>query len=370
MQRSSVCELLVQATREPTPARDDALAAALVAQPDWPTVFDLADMHGVLAYVYAVLRDDRWRARVPPSSRALARVRMGAVLLNGIAASRVCEDVLHALAARGVETIVLKGPALAATMYPADTPRPFSDLDLLCRRNQLQAADAALRVLGYRANPQKSTEQDDFHVLYTAGPDSIPIELHCDPLQLGIPAHCASELWRSAERIQLGATPTLMLGLEHHLLQLCVHLHTHGYGRLIWFKDLDLLLRRRGHEVDWQRVHALARAEGAALSVRWTLLFLRDLLATPLPQEALALSWDNPAGALAHRVLWPRRHVLALQGKQRLRSVRFNPHLGPLGMAPSLLVMGRRREKVATLLPGRPADDAAPTTRAISHRMG
>ena len=51
----------------------------------------------------------------------------------------------------------------------------------------------------------------------------------------------------------------------------------------------------------------------------------------------------------AHAVLWPRGRVLALAGKQRLRSVRFNPRQGPAGVVPSLVVMGRRREKLAHL---------------------
>jgi hypothetical protein len=57
-----------------------------------------------------------------------------------------------------------------------------------------------------------------------------------------------------------------MLAPHHQILHLCVHLHTHGYGRLIWFKDLDLLIRQRGHEIDWPQVYALAHAEGAELS--------------------------------------------------------------------------------------------------------
>lgn len=170
--------------------------------------------------------------------------------------------------------------------------------------------------------------------------------------RFGLPTRCFDDLWRAPETFEVGGTEALMLASHHQILHLCVHLHTHGYGRLIWFKDLDLLIRQRGHETDWPQVYALAHAEGADLSVRHALAHLRTLLNTPLPDAALARPWSNRVGEVAHAILWPRRHVLALESKQRIRSVRFNPRRGVLGVVPSLLVMGRRRDKLARLLGG------------------
>ncbi|HZC77419.1 MAG TPA: nucleotidyltransferase family protein, partial [Ktedonobacterales bacterium] len=175
------------------------------------------------------------------------------------------------------------------------------------------------------------------------------VELHRDLLQLGPPTRCQPALWERAQPLLVGKMRARMLSLEHQLLHLAVHLHTHGFSRLIWFKDLDLLLRRHQGEVDWVALHALARAEGVSLSLRHALAAVRELLGTPLPPEAgRDLGWD-PLGMVAHAVLWPRSRVLALAGKQRLRSVRFNPRQGPSGVVPSLVVMGRRREKLAHL---------------------
>jgi hypothetical protein len=51
---------------------------------------------------------------------------------------------------------VLKGPALAATVYPSIALRPFGDLDLLLPRQHLATAVQALRSLGYQeAYPDK-----------------------------------------------------------------------------------------------------------------------------------------------------------------------------------------------------------------------
>ncbi len=71
---------------------------------------------------------------------------------------------------------------------------------------------------------------------------------------------------------------------------------------------------------------------------------------------------------VAHAVLWPHGRVLALAGKQRLRSVRFNPRQGPSGVVPSLVVMGRRREKLTYLLHASRASSRR--RRAALRRLG
>ena len=63
-----------------------------------------------------------------------------------------------------------------------------------------------------------------------------------------------------------------MLSLADQLVHLSVHVQKHGFNRLIWLKDIDLLLRM-GTEVDWRRAVEIAREEGVTASVctRWTL---------------------------------------------------------------------------------------------------
>lgn len=326
-----------------------ALARLIAGKPAWGAVLDQARFHGILPLLHVALKDHTDNRAIPGS--VWQSIEMGAALtsLKNASLTHALADSLTALHAHGITPLVLKGPALAATLYPDLGVRPFSDLDLLCPHEQLTEADMVLRALGYRPAAQKPWEQDDFHVVYGSAGGATTIELHSDLLQLGLPTRCLTDLWRDSATISIGGTAARTLGLEHLLLHLCVHVHTHGYCRLIWFKDLDLLLRARGSEVSWDRLWGLARDEGVLLSVRHALTLTRSLLLTPLPQGATRGPRPSATGEVAHALLWPRQHVLQLKSKQRLRSLRFNPRLGVGGCLPSLVVMGRRREKLARL---------------------
>jgi hypothetical protein len=351
-------ELIVRAAHEPSAGRDRRLWD-LARRCDWRDVIEEAREHGLIPWLAQVMRQSAHAASVAPSED-LATLNMlaAASALHSDALFAALACVLAALAAVGVEPIVLKGPALASTIYPTRDLRPFGDLDLLIRPDDVARADGALRALEYAPYSNKPTEVDDFHRVYAQPGRDCVVELHTDLLQLGLPTACGATLWEGAERWELAGLqrPALMLGLEHQLLHLCVHLHLHGYRRLIWFIDLERLLRPRGAEVRWADLWAMAHAEGVTLSVRHALLLACELLDAPLPAEALRAARVDPLGELLHGALWPRRSVLVYESKQRLRSLRFNPRGGVMGTLPSLLVMGRRREKLARLWElGRPS---------------
>lgn len=361
MHTSAERDVVVLSAREPSHTRDAALAQAAMGAPDWRRALDLASQHGTIPYLAAAAHVAEWRRAVPAGTRAQLDLHAASISMKNDVLFDALADALTAFAQQHIQPIVLKGPALAQSVYPNPGWRPFRDLDLLCRLDDLAAARAALQSLGYEARPQKPTEQERFHTVYSLPARGVTIELHGDLLQLGLPTKCGARLWDRLQPFSVGNATAYMLAMEPQILHLCVHLHTHGYSRLIWFKDLDLLLRRYGDTVDWRAVASLAAGEGATLSVRHALSLTRSLLATPLPAPALrSLAW-NPIGEVAHAVLWPRQHVLDLQSKQRLRSLRFNPRLGVSGVLPSLVVMGRRGEKLSRLMSGKPSgnDDSS-----------
>jgi hypothetical protein len=135
--------------------------------------------------------------------------------------------------------------------------------------------------------------------------------------------------------------------LNDLFLSLAVHLHRHGFERLIWFKDLDLIIRRDGEGLDWRWLDETARDEGVAASLQHTLWLLRRLLDTPLPESAAALARVSRL----HRLLWRERDVVEAgerRGRWR-RAVQFAPAEGLRGALPSLLLMGRRSDKLRAL---------------------
>jgi len=114
---------------------------------------DLADRHGVLPAAVRALR----RLDAPPTPLAATLDEAEGRLLRRVAFAlmlrKQLEPVATALANAGIQAVVLKGQAFADRLYPKPFLRPFTDIDLLLRRDDLPGAGATLQVLGYRRNP-------------------------------------------------------------------------------------------------------------------------------------------------------------------------------------------------------------------------
>jgi hypothetical protein len=126
--------------------------------------------------------------------------------------------------------------------------------------------------------------------------------------------------------------------------------HKHGFNRLIWLKDLDLLLRAYQHQLDWDLVTSVARQEGVQASVWYTLYLTRMLLATPIPAGLLErLQPALPLRALYSQV-WPARRIANLNMQMRRRAVQFHLAESWRGTLPSLLLMGRRLDRARSIV--------------------
>ena len=128
-----------------------------------------------------------------------------------------------------------------------------------------------------------------------------------------------------------------------------MHVHKHGFNRLIWLKDLDLLVREYGDLLNWDVVQASARAEGVEGSVWYTLWLAASVLGTPVPAGPLrALSPTLPV-RLLYRLVWPPTGVANLHGHMRRRAVQFLAADSWRGMLPNLVLMGRRRARLRAI---------------------
>lgn len=348
--------LVIQSVREPA-ARDVAeLRAAADAVRDWTTVPRLALRHGVTAYVRASLAEC-----VPQADHraawALKRDELAdvaSVLMLDVALARI----LAALRERGLPAIVLKGPGLSRYLYPRRSLRPYRDVDLVVRARHLDAAAAVIVRLGFVEIPyaaevarvafEASGAEAPFHLMFANGSERALVELHADPLQLGLLPTDEEERWRLARDAPEIGPGALILGDEDQLIQLCVHAHKHGFDRLMWLKDLDLFVRARGNALDWDRIESVAGREGVRASVWYALSLASDLLETP-PTPAERMAPALPVRWLYGRV-WPRHLIEELDAGMRRRAVQFHVAESWRGMLPSVVLMGRRRDRLRLAL--------------------
>jgi hypothetical protein len=240
--------------------------------------------------------------------------------------------------------MALKGPGLARTIYEEPALRPYGDIDLSAHGADPDRVAAVLKGADFteipRARRSATTSRD-----FVAIASQTLIEVHGDLLELGLPARCDEERWGRATAIP-GLEGVEMLALEDQLVHLSFHAHKHGFNRLIWLKDIDLIVRTAGNRLDWDLVESVSRREELRASVWMALDFARAMLGTPVPAALMRSLGPAAATRLLYRVAWPPARVHALSGHMRRRSVQFITSESWRGMIPSAVFMGRRLERV------------------------
>jgi len=355
---SAEARFITRCVREPETLLPHELEQAASAVADWPTVAELAARHGVAAYVRVATARDA--VSLPDSVADGLRYAHLAQITHVARLDALLARVLSAMQAAGVATVVLKGPVLSRLVYPEPGLRPYSDVDLMIKDADEEQGVQALVACGLEEGPHGAEveRQTHAHHVHEGGPfhrvfmdpgRGAMVELHLDALQMGLRPTLEAARWSRVRDVP-GLPGALMLSLEDQIVHLAVHVHKHGFDRLIWLKDLDLIAREYGAELDWQSVLQTARAEGVAGSVWYSLWLTRGLLATPLPAGVLAAFAPHPLVRLLYRAVWPPARVANLHGHMRRRAVQFLAADSWRGMLPNLILMGRRRTRARAIV--------------------
>lgn len=190
-----------------------------------------------------LLRD---RSAVPPAgaeAHALA-------LLRG----RVLAQIARALAAEGLDALLVKGAALGLTVYPSAAARPMNDIDLLVRPGQSDRVVSALA----RGKNHGTASAGDVH-----RPEDrpfsgdllgeVPLTIHCGAMSFTVEVHTsldkivprpidARDLFARAAAAP-GLPPLLLPSPEDHALLIALHAAGHEFRHPIALLDIELLLR-------------------------------------------------------------------------------------------------------------------------------
>lgn len=336
---------MLACVREPPAAESTDLAEAAANVRDWKEVVRLADSSRVTAFVLRAVKSGG--VDLPPATvRSLADSAARYVAQNmmvdldlGLAVSSIRDASIRVMA--------LKGPGLARTVYEEPALRPYDDIDLSVEQANLDRVAAVLDSAGFSEVPPErksaATSRD-----FVSNATRTLIELHGDLIQIGLPPRCDPDRWRRASPIP-GLVGAEMLAPEDQLIHLSFHAHKHGFNRLIWLKDIDMVVREAGARLDWDLVESVSRLEDLRSSVWLALDVARALLGTPVPPALLRSLEPAAATRLLYSLVWPRASVHALRGRTRRRAVQFDPADSWRGMIPSAVFMGRRLERVRLL---------------------
>jgi hypothetical protein len=222
-----------------------------------------------------------------PLGDALALAREQAAARNR-ALFRVGRRLLATLADAGIDTLMLKGGALAATVYGDPGLRPMSDLDVLVPTARARAAIDALERQGWApriaVTPGFIRTQHAADMVAEGGTAKCDLHWHaywecCRP-------DADTDLWAASTALDFEGVPTRALAPADQLLHVCVN----GSRRarrpnLLWIPDALRLVEAGG--IDWPRLLAQAAARRFSLRARAMLGYLRRTFDARVPDEAL-----------------------------------------------------------------------------------
>ncbi len=178
--------------------------------------------------------------------------------VRNLAIDRVAAEVAATFADAGIESLVLKGPVLAAWLYPGEV-RPYGDADLMVAPGNWPAAVEILAGLGFsdHLGPMAHPRMESFNsTAFLRGADNL--DLHCALHGLdGDPERIWSAFAGAAERQQIGGAKLRVPARPALLLHVGLHAAHHAKGKTL--EDLRRALDR-AEEPLWQQALELADA--------------------------------------------------------------------------------------------------------------
>ncbi|MCL4545312.1 MAG: nucleotidyltransferase family protein [Chloroflexi bacterium] len=299
---------------------------------DWNTVLATAARHGVSDLLQRVLATKPVADHVPEWARESLDEQHAQSRRQALSLMLQLSQILRSFSASGVSPTVIKGAALALTMYPHPSLRPMGDIDLIVPKSDLDSASAVLERLGYEEKPlyysQAFNRRHGYHVRYVDPASSrLAIELHWDLVRQREHRHGlrARDLALFSEQTLLRLDPmrepvdVMLLKPSAHLVYLCVHAGAadHAFGRLIWLTDAAVLAARLTVP-EWKVVVRLAKGASGATATYIALALAQLLLDAPIPRYVLD-ALRPPPGYLwiVGRVLHPAALLEAPSDERR-----------------------------------------------------
>jgi len=323
---------------------------------EWSRFLAFLGYHGVVPLLYRKIGDLPEALR--PTERVLARMRQSYQI--GYAAcvrvERQVRTMMSLFHREQIEALVVKGPALAWSVYPDPAIRPSSDLDFLVRPDQYPKAREALKQLGYHLSfPRFEMFQTLSHAEQFVHPGDprwhMPVDLHWHLLHYyGIDrADGVEAFFQNRVVVETPSVAFPTLSRVHALIHSAFHLILNhpDARRLIWMMDIGGLAKGLAVPKDWEILQdEVSRFKGGAvvenalkLACMWTGLRLPEGFGDfrkwiqPTPREWAEIAYVTRKGAPDIRLKGYLKTILSAPKKLPYLMRLLFPHPDYLRMA-------------------------------------
>lgn len=241
-------------------------------QADWEQVDLVAVTKQAIHHQLGPLLHYRLRAAqvsAPPEQdrqlQALARV----ATVQSLRREHTLRTVLHAFAQAGIRPVIVKGAALAYTVYPTPTCRSMGDFDLWVPQDVMSKACATLESIGYQQQdkehrpPALQARRDGEIQFRQLGGEPQLIELHwgifAGEWLYRVSRVDRAGIWQRLQASEILGCPVYLLAPEDALIHLAIHLainHQMSLHTLRSLVDIGLLAQQG---INWSVVAERAR---------------------------------------------------------------------------------------------------------------
>jgi hypothetical protein len=261
-----------------------------------------------------------------PASHAL-HVEADKLAEASAAMSAALRAYLHRAAEEKIDTVVHKGLSLSINVYGNPAMRPGGDIDLLVRKDRVEAALNILEEIGvgqYWPNLLDDRYYARHHLHQQRSTEDLKIwfEVHwaLDHPYTLLTIDYEAMMARSSPGTLLGE-PVRELSLPDLLTSLAVHLVKHAIylpsalgrpdlgrviladGMLMYYLDVAEVVKQYSTEIDWSSVVRLARQSGTVEILGSVLSACREFLGAPVPEWALAALPVKGPGRLTRQAM-------------------------------------------------------------------
>jgi len=270
-------------------------ALAPLTDREWAAVVHAARIGNVSPLMYWVLRDIEI---VPASILESLRTAYYYTARRNIVLFHELGAVLRRFADAGIDVLILKGAALASTIYHNPALRPMDDVDLMVRREETYRAVQALGSMGYEPDLVErcagyAVAYEDQASFVRLSAERPKVELHWflfNPVQYQ-PVVPVGWFWESARLCEIDGLLARTLGCEAEVLYLCAHIWQHAGARrlrLLWLHDIAEVVARRAPDLDRGLLRARAWRYGLLHVLEPVLGCVREEWRCPVPEDELA----------------------------------------------------------------------------------
>ena len=264
-------------------------------------LISLANQHGILPLVYKAIKTLLQNDSSNSSTKILLTMikpHYLSTVHNNMSMSADLLKILSLFKENHIKALSFKGPSLAEMAYGDITLRQFGDLDILIHKKDIQKIEVLCRSMGY--TPYLSLTDVQKEIWYTYTKDMVfyhpekksYIEMHWLLLDADFPLQInLDSIWEHTDTVEINKHPIQTFSSDALLLYLCIHGSKHLWERMVWIKDIDLMIQTQS--IDWENIIVDAKKNNLQRMLFLGLYLSEKLFNTPLPNSILKALEDE-----------------------------------------------------------------------------